>query len=104
MNLSGLLPILRKLPAYQQLLKGHSSEPHKLYSAARALVVAGAATDREGPVLLLTGTSEQAERWLERLQLFLPPTDGPSPVSLYAEPDALPFERIPGQDAHGSAA
>ncbi len=95
MNLSGLLPVLRNLPAYQQLLKGHSSEPHKLYSAARALVVAGAATDREGPVLLLTGTSEQAERWLERLQLFLPPTDGPAPVSLYAEPDALPFERIP---------
>ncbi len=95
MNLSGLLPILRNLPAYQRLLKGHDGEPQKLYSAARALVVAGAATDREGPVLVLTGTSEQAERWIERLQLFLPHTDDQSPVSFYAEPDALPFERIP---------
>ena len=95
MNLSGLLPILRSLPAYQQLLKGHDGAPQKLYFAARALVVACAATDRAGPVLVLTGTSEQAERWMERLQLFLSPADGPSPVSLYADPDALPFERIP---------
>ena len=95
MNFSGLLPILRNLPAYQELLKGHSHAPQKLYAAARAFVVAGAATDREGPVLILTGTSEQAQQWVERLDLFLPPTEDPAQVSLYAEPDALPYERIP---------
>lgn len=95
MNLSGLLPLLRNLPAYQELLKGHADAPQKLYAAARAFVVAGAATDREGPVLVLTGTSEQARRWVERLELFLPPADEPARVSLCAEPDALPYERIP---------
>ena len=95
MNLSGLLQILRNLPSYRQLLAGHNSEPQKLYSAARPLVAAGAAIDREGSVLVLTGSAEQAERWMERLQLFMPHTEEPSPVSLYAEPEALPFERIP---------
>ena len=95
MNLSGLLPLVRNLPAYQEFLLGNTPAPQKLYAAARALVVAATATDRAGPVLVLTGTMEQAQGWVERLELFLPPTDSPSPVSLYAEPDALPFERIP---------
>ena len=95
MNFSGLLPLLRNLPAYQELLRGHSSAPQKLFAAARAFVVAGIATDREGPVLVLTGTSEEAHRWVERLELFLPPTEDPAQLSLYADPDALPYERIP---------
>ena len=95
MNLSGLLPLLRTLPAFQELVKGHTSPPQKLYAAARAFVIATVATDREGPVLVLTGTAEQAQNWVERLELFLPPADGAPHVSLYAEPDALPFERIP---------
>ena len=86
------------------MLAGHNNEPQKLYSAARPLVAAGAAIDREGPVLVLTGSAEQAERWMERLQLFMPHTEEPSSVSLYAEPEALPFERIPWTDARGSAA
>ena len=95
MNFSGLLPLLKNLPAYQELLTGHSTAPQKLFTAARAFVVAGAATDRAGPVLVVTGTSEQAQHWVERLDLFLPTTGGTSQVSLYAEPDALPYERIP---------
>ena len=92
MNLSGLLPLLKNIPAYQKLLNGHTAAPQSLYSAARAFVVAGLATDRDGPVLVLTGTTEQAQHWVERLELFLPPQ---AQVSLYAEPDALPYERIP---------
>ena len=95
MNLSGTVPLLKKLPPFRDLLKGHTTAPQKLYAAARAYVIAGAAAEREGPVLVVTGTAEQAQRWVERLELFLPPTDGVPHVSLYAEPDALPFERIP---------
>ena len=95
MNLSGLVPLLRKLPPFQDLLKGHTTAPQKLYAAARAYVIAGLAVEREGPILVVTGTAEQAQRWVERLELFLPPANGVPHVSLYAEPDALPFERIP---------
>ncbi len=95
MNLSGLVPPLRKLTPFQDLLSGHSTAPQKLYAAARAYVIAGLAVEREGPVLVVTGTAEQAQRWVERLELFLPPTNGVPHVSLYAEPDALPYERIP---------
>ena len=95
MNLSGLLPLLKVQPAFQDLLERHTTAPQKLYGAARALVVAAAAIEREGPVLVLAGTAEQAERWVEQLALFLPPSAGAPPVSLYADPDALPYERIP---------
>ena len=95
MNLSGLLPLLIDQPAFQDLLERHTTAPQKLYGAARALVVAAAAIEREGPVLVLAGTAEQAEKWVEQLALFLPPSAGAPPVSLYADPDALPYERIP---------
>lgn len=95
MNLSGLLPLLKNLPSFQELLKGHDAAPQKMYEAARAFFVAGLATEVGGPVLVITGTAEQAQRWVERLELFLPPAQGAPHVSLYAEPDALPFERIP---------
>ncbi|MCY4079470.1 MAG: transcription-repair coupling factor [Caldilineaceae bacterium] len=95
MNLSGLLPLLRNQPAFQDLLFRHTPAPQKLYGAARALVVAAAAIESEGPVLVLAGTAEQAEKWVEQLALFLPPSAGPTPISHYADPDALPYERIP---------
>ncbi len=95
MNLSGLVPLLRKLAPFQDFLNGHTTAPQKLCAAARAYVIAGLAVEREGPILVVTGTAEQAQRWVERLELFLPPTNGVPHVSLYAEPDALPYERIP---------
>ncbi len=95
MNLSGLVPLLRKLTPFQDFLNGHTAAPQKLYAAARAYVIAGLAVEREAPILVVTGTAEQAQRWVERLELFLPPTNGVPHVTLYAEPDALPYERIP---------
>ena len=95
MNLSGLLSLLNDQPAFQDLLERHSPAPQKLYGAARALVVAAAAIKREGPVLVVAGSAEQAQKWVEQLALFLPPSEATSPISLYADPDALPYERIP---------
>ena len=64
MNLSGLVPLLRRLTPFQDFLNGHTSAPQKLYAAARAYVIAGLAVEREGPILVVTGTAEQAQRWV----------------------------------------
>ena len=95
MNLSGLLPLLNNQPTFQKLLEGHSTAPQKLYAAARPYVVAAAATERKDPVLVVTGTAEQAQKWVEQLTLFMSSDNGEKSVSLCADPDALPFERIP---------
>ena len=95
MNLSGLLPLLNSQPPFQDMLEGHSPTPQKLYAAARAYVVAAAANEREGPLLVVTGTADQAQNWVEQLTMFMPSDFEASSVSLCADPDALPFERIP---------
>ena len=95
MNLSGLLPLLKNEPDLHDTLKGYTSAPQKLYAAARAIVVAALATEYEGPVLVVAGTADQAEKWVEQLEMFLPHSDGATQLSLFADPDALPFERIP---------
>ncbi|MFZ1756818.1 MAG: CarD family transcriptional regulator, partial [Caldilineaceae bacterium] len=66
---------------------------------ARPFLAAGLATDSSGPLVIVTGSSEQAQQWVEGIGHFLPPADegGPS-VLLYPEPDSLPFERIPWTD------
>lgn len=102
MNLSGLLPILHKRPAFAALLADSDDggyPPQALLSSARAFVAAGLAVHRPGALVYLTGSSEDAHRLVERLAHFLPPTDedGP-PIHLLAEPDALPYERIVWSD------
>jgi len=95
MKLIGLLPTLHKLPAYRQLLEGGSAAPLGLPRAARPFLAAGLATDTPGPLVIVTGSSEQAQQWVEGISHFLLPADeGGPPVLLYPEPDSLPFERI----------
>jgi transcription-repair coupling factor (superfamily II helicase) len=93
MDLSGLLHLLRNNPAYQQLLAEGSETPQAVLEAARPFVAAGLAMDRPGPLVILTARSEGVQKWLERLPFFLPAEDAP-PIYPYAEPDALPYERI----------
>lgn len=99
MKLTGLLPSLHKLPTYRQLLESGSDAPLALLRAARPYLAAGLATDSSGPLVILTGSSEQAQQWVEAISHFLPPADeGGPPVLLYPEPDSLPFERIAWTD------
>lgn len=99
MKLTGLLPTLHRLPAYRQLLDAGRDAPLALLRAARPFLAAGLATDSPGPVAVLTGSSEQAQQWVEAIGHFLPPADeGGPPVLLYPEPDSLPFERIAWTD------
>jgi transcription-repair coupling factor (superfamily II helicase) len=95
MDLSGLLPLLRRLPAYEQVLAESSAEPLALLEVARPYVAAGLAMHRATPLVILTTRNENAQKWIERLPSFLPPVDqGGSPIFHFAEPDALPYERI----------
>ncbi len=96
MNLSGLLPLLNQLPPYRALLDQRPSEPQALLPAARPYVAAGLATHADAPFVLLTARSEMALQLQQQLIDWLPPLEaGGPPVYLFAEPDALPYERIP---------
>jgi len=100
MNLSGLLPLLAQLPPFTALTEllardEAPAEPQAIYHAARAFVTAGLRQQRPAPLLLITARSEMAQQLHEQLALWLPPAeDGGPPLYLFADPDALPYERI----------
>ena len=99
MNLSGLVKSLQQLPAYRALVAqiGTQTEstPQALLGAARPVVVAGLKQDRPGSLVLLTARSEMAQQLAAQLESWLPPVaEGGPPVYVFAEPDALPYERI----------
>ncbi len=95
MNLAGLVKTLKQLPAYRELVAQMESTPQALLQSARPFVVAGLKADRPGPLVLLTARSEMAQQLAAQLETWLPPVaEGGPPVYLFAEPDALPYERI----------
>ncbi|MFN8441896.1 MAG: transcription-repair coupling factor [Caldilineaceae bacterium] len=104
MNLSGLLDILPAVPAFRDLvaqITAHRSgtptplEAQALLTAARPFVVAGLKKQLPGPLVLLTSRSEMAQQLVDQLLDWLPPQDeGGPPVLQFADPDALPYERI----------
>lgn len=95
MNLSGLLPLLRQLPAYSAILDAPPAEPQAVLHAAHPYLLAGLATHRGSPLVVLTARSEMANQLAVNLEAWLaPPEAGGPPVYLFAEPDALPYERI----------
>ncbi len=100
MNLNGLVACLPRVPAFRRLVEEGSETPLALLQAARPFVAAGLRQARPGPLLLLTARAEMAQQWVELLTMWLPPVEeGGPPVLRFAEPDALPYERI-----HWSAA
>ncbi|MBK8046852.1 MAG: hypothetical protein IPK16_06830 [Anaerolineales bacterium] len=100
MNLSGLLEVLLQAPAYRdwlaQIERGVAEPaPQAIYHAARPFVVAGLKQHRPAPLLLVTARSEMAQQLVEWLSLWLPtPEAGGPAIYQFAEPDALPYERI----------
>lgn len=100
MVLSGLLDLLPRLPAFRawvQSLDASSTEstPQALLATARPFVVAGTRMQRNAPLVLLTARSEMAQQICDQLAIWLPQAEeGGPPIHLFAEPDALPYERI----------
>ena len=100
MHLSGLLDLLPQVPAFRAWLATLAAPPaepapQSLLAAARPFVVAGARMQRAAPIVLITARSEMAQQLCDQLELWLPPAEeGGPPVYHFAEPDALPYERI----------
>ncbi|MBW7883268.1 MAG: transcription-repair coupling factor [Caldilineaceae bacterium] len=105
MYLTGLLDLLTRNPAFVEWLQtlervDASAVPQALLAAARPFVVAGLKHKRPGPLLFVTARSEMAQQLVDQLHLWLPPVDeGGPPIYLFADPDALPYERIPWSGA-----
>ena len=104
MKLPGLVELLPEVPAFSewlsQLKSGGETEPQAVLQAARACLVAGLAAQWQGPILLITARSEMAQQLVDQLLTWLPPLEaGGAPVHQFADPDALPYERIPWSGA-----
>lgn len=95
MQLSGLLDLLKALPAYKALLEHPTTEPQALLQSARPYIIAGLKSHRPSSLILLTARSEVAQQLADQLLNWLPAVEeGGPPIYLFAEPDALPYERI----------
>ena len=66
--------------------------PIEVYHAARPYLVAALARDLDQPLLILTARGNRARQWVDELRIWLPDE---VPVHNFADPDALPYERIP---------
>ena len=99
MKLTGLVDLLPSVPAFAdwlaQLQRGEETMPQAVLAAARPALVAGLAARWPAPVLLITARSEMAQQLTEQLLAWLPPLEaGGAPVYHFADPDAMPYERI----------
>lgn len=95
MQLSGLLPLVREIPAYAALAASVQAaapaQPLAVLAGARPYLAAALIDELPRPALLLTARSDHARRWVDQLRAWLPV---PERVLLFADPDALPYERI----------
>jgi len=97
MKLNGLLDLAHDLPALRdlaaELAAGRApGESLEVYHAARPYLVAALARVLNQPLLVITPRSNRARQWVDELRTWLPDE---VPVHNFADPDALPYERIP---------
>jgi transcription-repair coupling factor (superfamily II helicase) len=102
-NLSGLLPLIREVPAYQELVEAIERDEAQVGSdapfgrglgvitAARPYLVASLYQRLDRPIVLVTARTEQASRWTDQLRIWT----GSRAIYPFPEPDALPYERVP---------
>ncbi len=97
MKLYGLLEFGEQLPAFGELVSRLADNqaptaPLGIQHAARPYCVAVLARRLARPLILLTARSGRARQWVDELRIWLPDE---YPVHFFADPDALPYERIP---------
>lgn len=97
MNLSGLLDFLRQIKPFTELVEGLQAdkappEPLSVPASARAYVCAAIVRQLARPVMVITARADLATLYAEQLRAWLP---HPETVFLLADPDALPYERVP---------
>jgi transcription-repair coupling factor (superfamily II helicase) len=103
MKLNGLLEFGERLPAFRELTAQLGAvarpqvgqglaAPFGIHHAARPYLAALLARSLARPLILLTARSGRARQWVDELRTWLPDE---YPVHAFADPDALPYERIP---------
>ncbi len=97
MKLNGLLDLGQGLPAIDEMAAALASGqtpagPLDIYHAARPYVVAALVRALNRPLVVITARSVRARQWVDELRVWLPDE---IPVYNFADPDALPYERIP---------
>ena len=94
LNLTPLLPLIEKMPAYRQLvleLAGQSSKVEvPVLDAAKPYLIAALYHTRQIPMLVVTAQPESSKKLYEQLLTWCNSTQ----VKLLPEPDALPYQRI----------
>jgi transcription-repair coupling factor (superfamily II helicase) len=101
MNLSGLLPLIREVPAYRQLVDGIEQDPPAAASdlqqglgviqPARPYLVAALYHQLGRPIILLTARAKRVNQWIDQLRVWT----GSDAILPFPDPDALPYERVP---------
>ncbi len=99
MNLSGLLPVLEQQRAFQEFLRrlvgggAAGAVVHAgLTSAARAFFAAALSRSVRRPVLLIAPRADRTRALAEQVRVYLGDS---AAVRVFAEPDPLPYERVP---------
>jgi transcription-repair coupling factor (superfamily II helicase) len=100
-NLSGLLPLIREVPAYRELVGTvERGAPDATYNVQRGLgvvqsarpyLVAALYRQLDRPLVLLTARAERVRHWTDQLRVWT----GSDDILPFPEPDALPYERVP---------
>lgn len=93
MNLSGLLPLIESLEAFQQLNRELSKTvTADVIESARAPVLAALSRARAVPVVVITARTERAKQLVGELGIWLPHD---ALVAEFVEPEPLFYERLP---------
>jgi transcription-repair coupling factor (superfamily II helicase) len=96
-KLNGLLDLGQELPAIDDLAAALAAgqpppAPLEVYHAARPYAVAALVRALNRPLVVITSRTVRARQWVDELRTWLPDE---YPVHNFADPDALPYERIP---------
>lgn len=93
LNLTQLLQLIEEMPAYRRLLKEQPQSGGEtmvvVLDAAKPYLIAALYRRWHLPMLVVTAQPESVKKLYEQLLIW---TD--SPLKLFPEPDALPYERI----------
>ncbi len=97
MNLSGLLEFLKEIKPFTHLVEGIQADeappgPLSIPVGARPYLAATLAATTNRPTLIITARADVAHQYAEQLRVWMPQ---PEAVFLLADPDALPYERVP---------
>ncbi len=103
MKLTGLLPSIHNVPAFQQLLDSirqgtaegvsgvRSGQAVGVIQPARPYLVAALYQQLGRPMILLTTRAERVGYWTDQLRIWT----GSDAILPFPEPDPLPYERVP---------